>query len=51
MPVAREVVSDIDDMSHGEVRVSEGTFLVEDISCDGIGQDSVFRLATGDEFA
>jgi hypothetical protein len=49
---AREVVSDIDDMSHGEIRATEATFLVEDMAGTPrkIGQ-SVFRLASGEEFA
>jgi hypothetical protein len=52
IPSAREVVSDIDDMSHGEILANEVTFLVEDMAdapCK-IGHD-VFRLASGDEFA
>jgi hypothetical protein len=49
---ARELVSDIGDMSHGEIRANEVTFLVEDMAdlpCK-IGHD-VFRLASGEEFA
>lgn len=50
--LAREIVSDIDDMSHGEIRADETTFLVGDIACDlGKTGQNVFRLASGEEFA
>lgn len=49
---AREVVSNIDDITQGEIHANEVTFLVEDMAnapCK-TGQD-VFRLASGEEFA
>jgi len=49
---AREVVSDIDDTTHGEIRADEITFLVEDMACAPCKTgDNVFRLASGEEFA
>ncbi|KAJ5606473.1 hypothetical protein N7510_009254 [Penicillium lagena] len=49
---AKQVISDIDDISHGEIRASEATFLVEDLSSISTEiDDDVFRLASGDEFA
>ncbi|KAJ5814679.1 hypothetical protein N7474_006456 [Penicillium riverlandense] len=52
MADAKQVISDIDDISNGEIRASEATFLVEDLFSTSTGMDDgVFRLATGDEFA
>ena len=61
LPGARQVVSDIEDISRGELCVGDVTFLVEDSSdmsalqgddCGGITQaQGVYRLATGPEFA
>lgn len=52
VPSAREVVSDIDDMSHGEILANEVTFLVENMAAAPckMGHE-VFRLASADEFA
>ncbi|CEJ57460.1 hypothetical protein PMG11_06152 [Penicillium brasilianum] len=49
---AREVVSNIGDLSHGLIRDDETTFLVEDMAAASskIDQD-LFRLASGEEFA
>ncbi|CAL5874394.1 uncharacterized protein PFLUO_LOCUS8690 [Penicillium psychrofluorescens] len=49
---AKRVISDIDDISHSEIRASEVTVLVEDLSSTSPEMDDdVFRLATADEFA
>ncbi|KAE8315350.1 hypothetical protein BDV41DRAFT_563072 [Aspergillus transmontanensis] len=52
VPPSRDIVADIDDMSNGEILASEVTFIIEDLGCQEIGTgDSVYRLATGEEFA
>lgn len=55
---AREIVSDVEDISRGEITSGDVTFLVEDMadSGDNAGvtehdMTSVFRLATAQEFA
>jgi hypothetical protein len=49
---AREAMLDIDDLSHGEIRADEATFLVEDMAGAPYKIDhDVFRLAPGEEFA
>jgi hypothetical protein len=51
---AREVVTDVEDMSNGEIIADETTFLVEDTTCDSdpnTTAKNMFRLATGEEFA
>ncbi|XHG08436.1 hypothetical protein AWENTII_011535 [Aspergillus wentii] len=53
---AREEISDIEDISKGELHLEEVTFIVEDMQCnpsEAAGQDlsSVFRLANGEEFS
>lgn len=61
LPGARQAVSDIEDISRGELCAGDVTFLVEDSSdmsalqdndCGGITQaQGVYRLVTGPEFA
>ena len=54
---ARETVSDVEDISRGEITAGDVTFLVEDMTDidddDGVTEEmtSVFRLATAQEFA
>ena len=49
---SREIVADVDDMSKGDIRASEATFLIEDMGYEGCGKgENVYRLATGEEFA
>lgn len=49
---AREAMLDIDDLSHGEIRADEATFLVEDMAGAPYKIDhDVFRLSPGEEFA
>ncbi|KAF3396168.1 hypothetical protein F1880_007280 [Penicillium rolfsii] len=52
---ARQDVADIDDMSHGQIRANEATFLVEtveDMACDPADVvDNIFCLTSAEEFA
>ena len=56
--LAREIISDVEDISRGEITAGDVTFLVEDLAdidddAEVTEQDmtSVFRLATAQEFA
>ncbi|KAJ5125336.1 hypothetical protein N7526_007513 [Penicillium atrosanguineum] len=52
LPSSREIVADVDDMSKGEIRASEATFLIEGMDNEKcIKGENVYRLATGEEFA
>lgn len=52
VPLARDIVADIDDMSHGEIFAAEATFLVEYMAINETDElQNIFCLASAEEFA